>query len=106
MNKGYDMTKINEINNTITKELQHQKDFMRYQSNWIRYIKQNINKGNKTFVHFAVDDTQIPCLLIMNFIAYVREELNEEDYESFKNFTYDLLQNNFPKCKPFLRVVK
>jgi hypothetical protein len=40
------------------------------------------------------------------FYFLYEEELNEEDYESFKNFTYDLLQGNFPRAKPFLRVVK
>jgi hypothetical protein len=27
------------MNKDLKKELQHQEDFMRYQSNWIRYIK-------------------------------------------------------------------
>jgi hypothetical protein len=32
------------MNKDLKKELQHQEDFMRYQSNWIRYIKQNVKK--------------------------------------------------------------
>ena len=98
--------KTRKMNEDLKKELQHQKDFARYQFNWTTYIRKNINKGNKTFIHFAIDDTQIPCLLIMNFISLIREGLPEEDYESFKEFVHNALEGNIPKSKPFLRVVK
>jgi hypothetical protein len=42
----------------------------------------------------------------MNIINYLRRELPEEDFDSFKDFTHDLLEGILPKIKPMLKVVK
>jgi hypothetical protein len=77
-----------------------------YQIGFVKYLEDTIDYGNKTFKNFSVDPTQIPCLLMMNIIAYLRRELPEEDFDSFKDFTHDLLEGILPKIKPMLKVVK
>jgi hypothetical protein len=89
-----------------TKKQKHQQKFIRYQSDWLYYLEKTIDQGNTTFTKFAKDETQIPCLLIMNFIHRVKEELDEDSYESFKHFAYDILEGHPPKAKPFLEVIK
>jgi len=90
----------------ILKRQKHQKEFTLFQLNFIQLLDQEINYGTKTFKNFSVDPTQIPCLLMMNIIAYLRRELPEEDFDSFKDFTHDLLEGILPKIKPMLKVVK
>ena len=90
----------------ILKRQKHQKEFTLFQLNFIQLLDQEIDYGNKTFKNFSVDPTQIPCLLMMNIIAYLRRELPEEDFDSFKDFTHDLLEGILPKIKPMLKVVK
>jgi hypothetical protein len=42
----------------------------------------------------------------MNIINYLRKELPEEDFDSFKDFTHDALEGILPEIKPMLKVVK
>jgi hypothetical protein len=90
----------------ILKRQKHQHDFTIYQLGFLKYLEDTIDYGNKTFKNFSVDPTQIPCLLMMNIVSHFKRELNEEDYNSFKDFTHDALEGIFPKIKPMLKVVK
>jgi hypothetical protein len=90
----------------ILKRQKHQKEFTLFQLNFIRLLDQEIVYGNKTFKNFAVDPTQIPCLLMMNIINYLRKELSEEDFDSFKDFSHDVLEGILPEIKPMLKIVK
>lgn len=90
----------------ILKRQKHQEEFTLFQINFIQLLDQEINYGNKTFKNFAVDPTQIPCLLMMNMIRYLKKEMNEEDYDSFKDFAHDALEGILPESKPMLKVVK
>jgi hypothetical protein len=90
----------------ILKRQKHQHEFVMYQLNFIRLLDQEIVYGNKTFKKLAVDPTQIPCLLMMNIINYLRKELSEEDFDSFKDFSHDALEGILPEPKPMLKIVK
>jgi hypothetical protein len=90
----------------ILKRQKHQKEFTLFQLNFIQLLDQEINYGTKTFKNFAVDPSQIPCLLMMNIINYLRKELPEEDFDSFKDFTHDALEGILPELKPMLKIVK
>jgi len=90
----------------ILKRQKHQHDFTVYQIAFLKHLEDTVDYGNKTFTNFSVDPTQIPCLLMMNIVSHFKRELNEEDYNSFKDFTHDLLEGIFPKIKPMLKVVK
>ena len=90
----------------ILKRQKHQHDFTVYQIAFLKHLEDTVDYGNKTFTNFSVDPTQIPCLLMMNIVSHFKRELNEEDYNSFKDFTHDALEGIFPKIKPMLKVVK
>lgn len=90
----------------ILKRQKHQYDFNIYQIAFLKHLEDTVDYGNKTFKNFSVDPTQIPCLLMMNIISHFKRELNEEDYDSFKNFAHDALEGILPEIKPMLKVVK
>jgi len=90
----------------ILKRQEHQHEFTMYQLAFLKQLEDNIVYGNKTFKNFAVDPTQIPCLLMMNIINYLRKELSEEDFDSFKDFSHDVLEGILPEIKPMLKIVK
>ncbi len=92
---------------TITfEEIKHQEEFSHYQLLWMRHIEQTVEHGNKTFKNFAIDSTQIPCLLIMNMIDFLREDFDKETYNSFKDFIHEVLEGNIPRKKHSLKIVK
>lgn len=94
-------------NKTITfEEIKHQEEFYNYQLLWMKHVQETIEHGNKTFKNFAIDPTQIPCLLIMNMIDFLREDFDKETYNSFKYFMHEVLEGNIPKQKFYLKVVK
>ena len=94
-------------NKTITlEEIKHQEEFSHYQLLWIRHIEQTVEYGNKTFKNFAIDSTQIPCLLIMNMIDFLKEDFDKETYNSFKDFIHGVLEGNIPRKKHSLKIVK
>ena len=87
-------------------EIKNQEEFNYYQLTWIKHVEETIEYGNKTFKRFAIDPTQIPCLLMMNMIDYLKTNFDEETYDSFKYFVHEVLEGNIPKPKPKLVVVK
>ena len=94
-------------NKTISlKEIKHQEEFFHYQVLWMKHVEQTIKHGNKTFKNFAIDPTQIPCLLMMNMIDSLRENFDKETYNSFKDFIHEALEGNIPKKKHCLKIVK
>jgi len=94
-------------NKTITlEEIKHQEEFSRYQLLWIKHAQETIEHGNKTFKNFAIDPTQIPCLLMMNIIDCLKVDFDKETYNSFKYFMHEVLEGNIPKQKPYLKIVK
>jgi len=94
-------------NKTIAfEEIKHQEEFFHYQLLWMRHIEQTIEHGNKTFKNFAIDSTQIPCLLIMNMIDFLKEDFDKETYNSFKDFIHEVLEGNIPRKKHSLKIVK
>jgi len=88
------------------KEIKHQEEFMKYQLLWMKHAQETIEYGNKTFKNFAIDPTQIPCLLIMNIIDCLKKDFDKETYNSFKDFIHEVLEGNIPKPKPKLIVIK
>ena len=44
----------------------------------------------KDFPLFAVDITQIPCLLTMDIITESKSRLTENEFESYKNYVLDV----------------
>ena len=45
----------------------------------------------KNFPLFAVDITQIPCLLTMDIITESKSRMTEKEFESYKNYVLDVL---------------
>ena len=45
----------------------------------------------KDFPLFAVDITQIPCLLTMDIITESKSRMTEKEFESYKNYVLDVL---------------
>ena len=94
-------------NKTITiEEIKHQEQFTHYQLIWIKHVEETIEYGNKTFKNFAIDPTQIPCLLIMNMIDYLKINFDKKTYDSFKYFVHEALEGNIKKPRPKLIVIK
>jgi hypothetical protein len=89
-----------------TKKQKRVGEFTHYQAVWISRIEQIIEHGNKEFKEFAKDPSQIPCLLMMNMIIYLKHNLKEKDYNFFKDITHDMLEGEMPERKPYLEVVK
>jgi len=81
-------------------------EFTYYQALWISHVEQTIEHGTKEFKEFAKDPSQIPCLLMMNMVTYLKHNLNEKDYNFFKDITHDVLEGEMPKRKTYLEVVK
>ena len=45
----------------------------------------------KDFPLFAVDITQIPCLLTMDIITESKSRMTEKEFQSYKNYVLDVL---------------
>lgn len=102
--------KLNSKEELTVKEILKRKkvteEFNKYQLSWLRYVQGNIEYGNKKFKNFAVDPTQVPCLLIMLIIDNLRETLDKEMYNSLKYFLHEVLEGNIQRQKPKFKIVK
>ncbi|MBT8171872.1 hypothetical protein KJN74_03265 [Candidatus Bathyarchaeota archaeon] len=63
-----------------------------------KYDKQ-VEDMERNFPIFAVDKTQIPCLLTMDIINNMRVNMNEEEFESYKEYVEDILNGWKPPIK-------
>jgi hypothetical protein len=61
-----------------------------------RFLFQDQYKGKvklieKNFPLYAVDKTQVPCLLTMHIITFSKSYMTEKEFESYKNFVQGVL---------------
>jgi|TARA_B110000977_G_scaffold39178_1_gene52576 hypothetical protein len=63
-----------------------------------KYDEQVIMMENN-FPLFAVDKTQIPCLLTMDIINNMRVNMTEEEFKSYKAYVEDVLNGWTPPIK-------
>ena len=69
-----------------------------------RFLFQDQYKGKvklieKNFPLYAVDKTQVPCLLTMDLITYSEGTMTKEDFESYKIYVQDVLNGYRPPIK-------
>tara|TARA_R110000868_G_scaffold66638_1_gene198400 strand:+ start:285 stop:590 length:306 start_codon:yes stop_codon:yes gene_type:complete len=53
----------------------------------------------KNFPLYAVDKTQVPCLLTMDLITYSEGTMTKEDFKSYKIYVQDVLNGYRPPIK-------
>ena len=69
-----------------------------------RFLFQDQYKGKvklieKNFPLYAVDKTQVPCLLAIDLITYSEGTMTKEDFESYKIYVQDVLNGYRPPIK-------
>ena len=53
--------------------------------------KEKVKLMEKNFPLYAVDKTQVPCLLIMDLITYSKGTMTEKEFLSYKSRVQDVL---------------
>lgn len=76
-----------------------QNAFMDYRNFFLDKYETQVKKMEKNFPLFAVDITQIPCLLTMDIITESKSRMTEKEFESYKNYVLDVLNGWRPPIK-------
>ena len=76
-----------------------QNAFMDYRNFFLDKYEAQVEIMEKDFPLFAVDITQIPCLLTMDIITESKSRMTEEEFESYKNYVLDVLNGWRPPIK-------
>ena len=90
--------KQHKQNTTEEKEI-IQNAFMNYRNFFLDKYEAQVEIMEKDFPLFAVDITQIPCLLTMDIITESKSRMTEEEFESYKNYVLDVLNGWRPPIK-------
>jgi len=90
--------KQHKENTTEEKEI-IQNAFMDYRNFFLDKYEAQVEIMEKDFPLFAVDITQIPCLLTMDIITESKSRMTEEEFESYKNYVLDVLNGWRPPIK-------
>ena len=61
--------------------------------------KEKVKLIEKNFPLYAVDKTQVPCLLTMDLITYSEGTMTKEEFESYKLYVQDVLNGYRPPMK-------
>lgn len=92
------MVKQSKQNNLREKEI-IQERFMDYRNFFLDKYEAQVEKMEKEFPLFAVDITQIPCLITMDIITQSKDRMTKEEFESYKNYVLDVLNGWRPPVK-------
>ncbi len=92
------MVKQSKQNNLKEKEI-IQERFMDYRNFFLDKYEAQVEKMEKEFPLFAVDITQIPCLITMDIITQSKDRMTKEEFESYKNYVLDVLNGWRPPVK-------
>ena len=76
-----------------------QNAFMDYRNFFLDKYEAQVEIMEKDFPLYAVDITQIPCLLTMDIITESKSRMTEEEFESYKNYVLDVLNGWRPPIK-------
>ena len=90
--------KQHKQNTTEEKEI-IQNAFMDYRNFFLDKYEAQVEIMERDFPLFAVDITQIPCLLTMDIITESKSRMTEEEFESYKNYVLDVLNGWRPPIK-------
>ena len=90
--------------NTKEERKKIQNKFMDYRNFFLDKYEAQVEKMEKDFPLFAVDITQIPCLLTMDIITQSKSRMTEKEFESYKNYVLDVLDGWRPPIK--LEIIK
>jgi len=90
--------KQHKENTTEEKEI-IQNAFMDYRNFFLDKYEAQVEIMEKDFPLYAVDITQIPCLLTMDIITESKSRMTEEEFESYKNYVLDVLNGWRPPIK-------
>lgn len=87
------MKKIPKQKKTNTREEKEilQEYFVERQKCFLDIYEKEINIIEKRFPLFAVDKTQVPCLLTMNIIDFSKIYMTAGEFNSFKGYVQDVL---------------
>ena len=83
---------------------ENDKYFLERQKCFLDIYEKEINIIEKRFPLFAVDKTQVPCLLTMNIIDFSKTYMTTGEFNSFKGYVQDVLNGWKPPVK--LEVIK
>jgi len=92
------MVKQSKQNNLKEREI-IQDRFMDYRNFFLDKYEAQVEKMEKEFPLFAVDITQIPCLITMDIITQSKDRMTKEEFESYKNYVLDVLDGWRPPIK-------
>jgi len=95
------MKKMPKQKKTNTREEKEiiQNAFMDYRNFFLDKYEAQVEIMEKDFPLFAVDITQIPCLLTMDIITESKSRMTEKEFESYKNYVLDVLNGWRPPIK-------
>ncbi len=87
------MKKIPKQKKTNTREEKEiiQDYFMDCRFRFQDQYKEKVKLMEKNFPLYAVDKTQVPCLLTMDIITHSKFTMNEREFLSYKAFVQDVL---------------
>jgi hypothetical protein len=76
-----------------------QNAFLDYRNFFLDKYEAQVKIMEKDFPLFAIDITQIPCLLTMDIITESKSRMTEKEFESYKNYVLDVLNGWRPPIK-------
>ena len=80
------------------------KYFLERQKCFLDIYEKEVNVMEKKFPFFAIDKTQIPCLLTMHIITFSKSYMTKKEFESYKNFVEIVLEGWRPPVQ--LKVIE
>jgi hypothetical protein len=83
---------------------ENDKYFLERQKGFLDIYEKEVNVMEKKFPFFAIDKTQIPCLLTMHIITFSKSYMTKKEFESYKNFVEIVLEGWRPPVQ--LKVIE
>jgi DNA helicase II / ATP-dependent DNA helicase PcrA len=91
-------------NERINMKEENDKYFLERQKGFLDIYEKEVNVMEKKFPFFAIDKTQIPCLLTMHIITFSKSYMTKKEFESYKNFVEIVLEGWRPPVQ--LKVIE
>jgi hypothetical protein len=73
------------------KEKENSEYFLERQKSFLDVYEKEVSLMENKFSLFAIDKTQVPCLLTMDIITHSKFTMNEKEFLSYKAFVQDIL---------------
>ena len=83
---------------------ENDKYFLERQKCFLDIYEKEVNVMEKKFPLFAIDKTQIPCLLTMHIITFSKSYMTKKEFESYKKFVEIVLEGWRPPLQ--LKVIE